>query len=163
MATPAALYRRLPSLSQRARRLAVVAAFGGFLTQLFGYALLVVPGRLSGAVWAPVSIVLLAVTVVGVVAVYGYGQGRLDRREVLDERQRTMADRALVLSYGVVTTIIVLGGGLLALYLSFVGPLQIEMTALTPWFIALGLYVPFLPFAALAWIEPDAPGDDDDR
>ncbi len=74
-----------------------------------------------------------------------------------------MADRALVLSYGVVTTVIVLGGGLLALYLSFVGPIQIEMTVLTPWFIALGLYVPFLPFAALAWIEPDVPGEDDER
>ena len=112
MATPAALYRRLPSLSRRARRLAVVAAFGGFPLQLLGYALLVEPGRLSSAVWAPISIVLLAVTFVGIVAVYGYGQGRLDRREVLDERQRTMADRALVVSYGVVTTVIVLGGGL---------------------------------------------------
>ena len=28
------------------------------------------------------------------------------------------------------------------------------MTILTPWIIAVALYVPFLPFAALAWIEP---------
>ncbi len=35
------------------------------------------------------------------------------------------------------------------------------MSAVTPWFVAIGLYVPFLPFAALAWIEPDAPADDE--
>ena len=35
------------------------------------------------------------------------------------------------------------------------------MTTLTPWIIAVALYVPFLPFAALAWIEADAPADDD--
>ena len=29
--------------------------------------------------------------------------------------------------------------------------------------IAIGLYVPALPFAALAWIEADAPADDDER
>ncbi len=161
MATPAALYRRLPSLSRRDRRLAVIAAFAGYPLLLLGYALLVERGRLPSAVWAPVSIVLLAATLIGVVAVYGYGQGRMDRGEALDERQRAMVDRALVVSYGVVTTLIVLGGGLLAIYLSFVGPLEIEMTVLTPWFIALGLYVPFLPFAALAWIEPEVPGDDD--
>ena len=35
------------------------------------------------------------------------------------------------------------------------------MTTSRPWLIAIGLYVPFLPFAALAWIEPDAPADDE--
>jgi hypothetical protein len=163
MVTPAALYRRLPSLSQHARRNAVIAAFVGFPLQLLGYALLVEPGRVSGTLWGPISVVLFSATLIGVVAVYGYGQGRMDRRQVLDERQRTMVDRALVVSYGVVTTVIVLGGGLLAIYLSFIGPLEVQMTVLTPWFIALGLYVPFLPFAALAWIEPDVPGEDDER
>ena len=74
-----------------------------------------------------------------------------------------MVDKALVVSYGALTTVIVVVAGLVALYLSFVGPIELEMTVLTPWFIAIGLYVPFLPFAALAWIEPDVPGDDDDR
>ena len=35
------------------------------------------------------------------------------------------------------------------------------MDALAPWLIAIGLYVPMLPFAAMAWIEPDAPVDDE--
>ena len=160
MATPATLYRRLPALSQRARRVAVIAAFGGFPLLLIGYAALVEPGRLSRIVWAPVSIVLFSATLVGLVAVYGYGQGRMDRRQRLDERQRTMVDRALVVSYGALTTLIVLLAGILAVYLTFVGPLEVEMAVLTPWFVAIGLYVPFLPFAALAWIEPDPPTDD---
>ena len=43
MATPATLYRRLPTLDQRRRRIAVVAAFVGFPAVLVGYALLVLP------------------------------------------------------------------------------------------------------------------------
>jgi hypothetical protein len=163
MATPATLYRRLPALSQRARRAAVLGAFAGFPLQAIGYVALVERGPWSSAIWAPISLLLFAITIVGVVAVYGYGQGRLDRRERLDERQRTMLDRSLIVSYSVLTTVVVAVVGGLALYLSFVGPITLEMTAFTPWVIAVGLYVPFLPFAALAWLEPNAPRDDDDR
>jgi hypothetical protein len=35
------------------------------------------------------------------------------------------------------------------------------MEDLVPWLLAIGLYEPFLPFAALAWIEPDLPADDE--
>ncbi len=163
MITPATLFRRLPSLTRRARRIAVIAAFVGFPLQATGYTVLADPGRSAGVAWAAASIALFSATLIGIVAVYGYGQGRMDRRERLDERQRTMIDRALILSYSALTTAIVIVAGILALYLSFVGPLSIEMTAFTPWVIAIGLYVPFLPFAALAWIEADVPGGDDER
>jgi hypothetical protein len=161
MVTPASLYRRLPALSQRQRRIAVIAAFTGFPAQLLGYAALIEPGRLSRVVWAPLSVALFSVTILGVVAIYGYGRGRLDRRDRLDERQRAMTDRALVASYGIMTTVIVAIGGAIAVYASFVGPVVIEMTAFTPWLIAIGLYIPFLPFAALAWFEADVPADDE--
>jgi hypothetical protein len=59
------------------------------------------------------------------------------------------------------TTAIVVLLGIVGLYLSFVGPITLDMTTFTPWVIAVALYVPFLPFAALAWIEPDPPADDD--
>ena len=85
----------------------------------------------------------------------------MDRRDRLDERQRSVLDQALVVSYGVLTTLIVIVAGVLAIYLSLVGPIQLEMGALTPWLIAIGVYVPLLPFAALAWIEPDVPSEDD--
>ena len=162
MVTPATLYQRLPALRQRDRRLAVVAAFAGFPLLNIGYATLVATGIIPGMVWAPIAVALFVITIVGLVAVYGWGQGRItERRDQLDERQRAMVDRALVTGYGALTTAIVVILGIVALYLSFVGPITLDMVTLTPWIIAVALYVPFLPFAALAWIEADAPADDD--
>ena len=163
MVTPAALYQRLPSMRRRSRRLAVLAAFAGYPLLIAGYSILVATGIVPNAIWAPIAIALFATTLLGLVAVYGYGQGRMNERDRLDERQRAMVDRALVTSYGALTTLIVAVAGLLAVYVSFIGPITLDMGVLTPWFIAIGLYVPFLPFAALAWIEADAPADDDDR
>ena len=158
MVTPATLYRRMPAARQRSRRILVVAAFAGFPLQIIGsrYA----TGEVLSAFWAPISIALFSATIVGVVGLYGYGQGRTDRRDRLDERQRSMLDRAIILSYAVLTIVIVAIAGVLATYLSLVGPIQLEMSSLAPWFIAIGVYVPLLPFAALAWIEPDAPADE---
>jgi hypothetical protein len=162
MVTPATLYQRLPALRQRDRRLAVVAAFAGFPLLNIGYATLVTTGIIPGMVWAPIAVALFVITIVGLVAIYGWGQGRItEQRDQLDERQRAMVDRALVTGYGALTTAIVVILGVVALYLSFVGPITLDMVTLTPWIIAVALYVPFLPFAALAWIEADAPADDD--
>jgi hypothetical protein len=162
MASPASLFQRLPLLPQRRRRIAVLAAFLGFPLQIAGYQALVAPGRIpSGPLWGAISIVLFSATIVGVAVIYGWGQGRMGDRGPLDERQRAMTDRALIVSYGVVTTAFAIGLGVIALYLSFVGPLTVDMIDLTPVIVAAALYLPVLPFAALAWIEPDAPGDDD--
>jgi hypothetical protein len=161
MVTPSTLYRRMPDAQQRSRRILVLAAFTGFPLQIIGYTTLVASGLLPQIIWAPLTIALFSATIAGVVGIYGYGQGRIDHRDRLDERQRSTVDQALIVSYGILTTIIVVIAGLLAAYLSFVGTIQLEMGALGPWFIAIGVYVPLLPFAALAWIEPDAPPDDD--
>src|SRR4029077_16174338 len=162
MVTPATLIQRLPSLPQRDRRVAVVAAFAGFPLFNVGYATLVATGIVPTAMWAPIAIALFAITIVGVVAIYGWGQGRITaHRDELDERQRAVLHRAFITGYGALTTAIVVILGVVALYLSFIGPITIDMTAFTPWVIAVALYVPFLPFATLAWIEADAPVDDD--
>jgi O-antigen/teichoic acid export membrane protein len=161
MVTPLSLFRDLQSLDRARRRLAVGAAFAGYPLLILGYATLVAPSRLSAAVWAPIAIVLFSTTLLGVLAIYGYGRGRVGDDEPLDERQRAMVDRALLVSYGAVTTVVVLGLAALALYLSFVGPLTISMTDLTPIIVAVALYLPVLPLAALAWIEPDLPADDE--
>jgi uncharacterized sodium:solute symporter family permease YidK len=163
MVTPSALYERLPRLRRRDRRIAVIAAFGGFPLLLLGYAALVEPGRLSSLAWTPIALVLLGASIVGAIVVAGYARGRFDDRARTDERQRLMVDRALILSYGVLTTGIILVAGLVALYASFIGPVVLEMDAFSPWLIAIAVYVPFLPLGALAWLEPDAPADDDGR
>jgi hypothetical protein len=161
MATPATLYRRLPGLSRRARRIAVIAAFGGYPLVQLGYAFLRAPERIPQVVWAPTAVVLFSATLVGMVMVYGYGQHRMGRDRELDERQRAMVDRALVVSYGVLTAVIAFALGALAVKLTFDGPITFGMGELVPWLIAIGIYEPLLPFAALAWIEPDAPVDDE--
>jgi hypothetical protein len=161
MATPSTVFQRLPTLSQRTRRFAVIAAFGGYPLMQLGYATLREPNRISSVIWGPIAIALFAATLVGVFAIYGFSGRRMDRRRNLDERQLTMIDRAMVVSYGVLTAVIgvVLGG--LALWLTFGGPMTIEMGELVPFLIGAALYEPLLPFAALAWIEPDLPAEDE--
>jgi hypothetical protein len=162
MATPLSIYRRLPSLGRRARRLLVVGAFAGYPLLQLGYYLLVAPGRLSQAIWAPIAIVLFSISLIGVFAIYGYGQGRIGeaRGQVLDERQRALRGQALVTSYGIATTVIGLGIAAVAL-IALQGPITIGFAEMVPVVIGVGLYLPFLPFASLAWIEPDAPADDE--
>jgi hypothetical protein len=161
MATPATLYRLLPTLGQRPRRIAVIATFAGYPLLQLGYVLLRAPDRIPALVWAPIAIGLFAATLIGMVAVYGYGQGRMGRERALDERQRAMVDKALVVSYGVVTALLTAALGVLAVWLSFNGPITLGMADLVPFLIGIGIYVPVLPFAALAWIEPNAPADDE--
>jgi hypothetical protein len=155
------LFRQIPTSRRRTRRLAVIAAFTGLPLQFLGYQTLVAPGRLSLSIWGPITIVLFGATLIGAFATYAFGQGRMGDRARLDERQRAMNDRALVISYGVVTTVVTLILGAVYLVASFVGPItfQMDATALSI-AVAAGLYLPLLPFAALAWIEPDAPADD---
>ena len=160
MATQHTLYRRLAATPRRIRRLAVIAAFAGYPLVLLGYSVLVEPGRIPLVVWAPIAIVLMGLSVVGCFATYGFTGDRMRGRANLDERERAMNDRAIVLSYGVVTTVLVTVLAWLALA-AYGDPVVIEMRALAPILIAVGVFVPLLPFAVLAWIEPDAPADDD--
>jgi hypothetical protein len=161
MVTPALIFQRLPALPQRQRRIAVVGAFVGFPLMKALYVTLVTTGFIPTVIWGPIAFALFAVTIVGVLAIYGWGQGRIsEQRDQMDERQRAMLDRALITAYGALTTAIVVILGVVALYLSFIGPITIDMGNLTPWVIAVALYVPFLPFAALAWIETDQPDED---
>lgn len=163
MVSPTTLYRRLPRTPRRIRRLTVIGTFAGYPLVVLGYAGLVEPGRLPVALWAPVAVVLMAMTVVGSFVVYGFANPRMRSQSELDERERAMNERALVSSYGVVTTVLVLGLAALATAGALGGPIIIDMETLTPVLIEAGVFVPLLPFAALAWIEPDAPADDDDR
>ena len=158
MASPVlTMFRRIPSSRRRSRRLAVIAAFTGFPLQILGYETLVAPGRLSTIIWGPITVVLFGATVIGALAIYAFGQGR----SRLDERQRAMNERALALSYGVMTVAVTVVLAVVWMAAAFVGPVVIQMdaTALSV-AVAVGLYLPLLPFASLAWIEPDAPADD---
>jgi len=178
MVSPVSVYRRLPSLGRDRRRLAVVAAFAGYPLLQIGYATFVAPGGvargLSLAIWAPIAVGLFALSVVGVFVVYGYARERMapawfpflgravTDRDPLDERQRSMHDRALVISYRILTLAVGLTIGAAAGVASN-EPIVIDFPALIPFFVVFALYVPFLPFAVLAWIEADPPVDEELR
>src|SRR5262245_64999513 len=160
MATPASWFQRLPFLDQKRRRSPVIAALTGYPLVVLGYAGLVATGVLSTTVWGPIVVVLFAITIVGIVTLYGYGRGKTGDAGPLDERERAMLDRALVLGYGAVTALVVFVVGGFAIYASLVGPITITMNELGPVVLAIALYLPLLPVAVLAWIEPDVPADD---
>jgi hypothetical protein len=79
----------------------------------------------------------------------------------LDERQRQVRDQAWIHAYGILIVAVTAVIGVLAVVASFVGPITIGMTELTPFIVAIGLYLPLLPSATLTWSEPDAPADAD--
>lgn len=175
MVSPLSVYRGLPSLGRDRRRLAVIAAFAGYPLLQVGYATFVAPGGVAsglfGAVWAPIAVGLFALTLAGVFVVYAYARERMapawfpffgtaaSHRNPLDERQRSMHDRALVISYRILTIAVGLTIGAAAGVASN-EPIVIDFPALIPFIVVFALYVPFLPFAVLAWIEEDAPEDD---
>ena len=112
--------------------------------------------------WAVVTVILFAATLVGMVGIYGYGQGRMGARDHLDERQRLMVDQALVRAYAALTTVIVVIAGILALVLSgSSGRSRWTCRSSRPGSSRSACTCRSLPFAALAWIEPDAPVDDE--
>ena len=160
MATQLSFQDRIVSIPRRTRRLLVLETFLGYPLLVAGYTLLVLTDRVPVTLWAPVALALMAISLIGVAIVYGWAKPRTDSKAHLDERQRAMLDRAHVIGYGVLGTVITLLAGALALVASFDGPILVTMGGLTPFLIALGLYLPILPSAILAWIEPDPAADD---
>jgi hypothetical protein len=156
------IVRSLPTASHRVRRLLVAAAFLGYPLLNVGYFALVAPGRLSSAAWGPIAILLFAITLVGVVGIYGYARGRADMRPDLDERQRQVRDQAWIHAYEILISAVTIVVAIFAIVASFNGPLTIGMSELTPVIVAIGLYLPLLPSATLTWSEPDPPTDTDD-
>jgi len=161
MSNPALrLWRAIPGASRRTRRIWVVLAFAGFPLVNLGYLGLVQTGRLSQTVWAPIAIVLFAATLAGVFAIYGYARDRASMTADLDEREQRSRDEAWIGAYGFLSTVVVAGVAILVLIASGSGRVSIGMDVLTPVAIALGLYLPILPSAMLAWAEPDVASDD---
>ena len=156
------LWRAMPNASRRTRRLWVIAALTGYPLMTVGYALLVPTGRASSVLWAPIAIALFTATLAGVVAIYGYARDRASMTADLDERQQRVRDQAWIAAYGLLSAVVVAIVLFLALIASFGGPVTIGMDVLGPVGICLGLYLPILPSAMLAWSDPDLPLDEEE-
>ena len=159
------LYRSLPHMQRRTRRLLVLLTAVGYPLVLVGYATVVVPGRVTLSTWAPIATLLMAFTIVGVIALYGYVRGRADLGSGrLDERQAQLRDRAWARSYAIV--VLVIAAVLVAVMVIRSSSGQdvvlsgdiIGYAATTA-----AIYLPILPAAVLAWMEPDVPVDEADE
>jgi hypothetical protein len=150
-------------LSRRARRLVVLATFLAYPAINVGYAVLFRFGALPtvSQLWAPVAIVLMFGFAAGVAVIYAVTRSRAEPSALeLDERQRDLAIRARALSYGLLLTFIVALAGLWAVTVTLAGPVTLGPEWLLTVAIVVGVYLPILPSAVLAWIEPDAPPED---
>jgi len=155
--------RRIRSVSRRSRRLVVLGTFVAWPVLYVGYGLSARSGALPSVsqLWAPLAIVLMFGFAAGVITIYGITRSRAEpTSSELDERQRDLAVRARALSYGVLLAFVVASAGLWAVYVTFVGPVTFGPELLLPVAIVVGVYLPALPSAVLAWIEPDEPPED---
>jgi hypothetical protein len=155
--------QRLRRMPRRVRRLVVLGTFVAYPALYAGYAILSWGGTLPvvNQLWAPVAILLMFGFVAGIVMIYAVTRSRAEpTAPELDERQRDLAVRARSLSYGVLLTFIVAMAGLWAVYVTTVGPVSVGGEWLISVAIIVGVYLPMLPSAVLAWIEPDAPAEE---
>jgi hypothetical protein len=153
--------RGMPHTPRRVRRAIVVGTFIGYPLVLIGYSTLIATGRLSNLIWAPIAIVLMSLTALGAFAIYAFARERASLDEdTLDERQRQLRDQAHILSYVVLSTAVTLAAGAAAIWSLLAGSIVLDLGTMSPWFIALGLFLALLPAAMLAWIEPDELADE---
>ena len=147
---------RVERLSRRSRRLIAVATLLG-LPAMYVWSSAWMTTSVPTLLWGPVSFVLIGCTLAGAYILYRYVQGRADMPgRGLDERERQLRDRAWILSYQVLSVVVVLlVAGLAIPVLGFGQPVTIDATIATAAALCLGVLLPLLPAAALAWLEPD--------
>ncbi len=152
---------RIDHLSQRTRRVIAVGALAG-LPAMFAWSSFWLGTNVPSVMWGPVSFLLIGLTAVGALVLYGFVRDRANLgASTLDERQRQLRDRAWVLSYGVLSTVVVVIVAILAiLVLGLERSVALDANLMTAVALCTGTLIPLVPVAALAWLEPDLPEDD---
>ena len=147
---------RIDRLSQRTRRIIVIGALVG-LPAMYLWSAYWLTTSVSNLVWGPVSFLLIGATIVGSLVLYRFVRDRADTRAgSLDERQRLLRDRALILSYGLLSAVVVnVVGVLCVLVFVFGRTITLDGALMVPIAITVGTLIPLVPIAALAWIKPD--------
>ena len=148
---------RIDRMSRRTRRIVAVVTLLG-LPAMFAWSTFWLGTTVPSLLWGPVSFVLIGMTIVGSFVLYRYVRDRAGmpgRR--LDERERALRDRAWILSYQVLSAVVVAGAVITGLTVfGFGRPVTLDGGLVNALVLCVGVLLPVLPAAALAWIEPDA-------
>jgi hypothetical protein len=151
---------RIDRLSRRSRRVVAVATLLG-LPAMFTWSSFWMGTTVSNVYWGPVSFLLIGTTIVGSIVLYRYIRGRADMPgRNLDERERQLRDRAWILSYQVLSAVVI--GAVVVVGISvFILDRTVTLDAnlVNALVLCVAVLLPVLPAAALAWIEPDAPAE----
>ena len=152
-----ARFERIP---RGRRRLLAVATLLG-LPAMFAWSTFWSGTTAPTILWGPVSFLLIGMTIVGSLVLYAHIRHRADMPgDELDERERQLRDRAWILSYQVLSLVvigaIVIAG--LAVFL-FGRTIVIDASSVNVLVLCVAVLLPVLPAAALTWIEPDAPDE----
>lgn len=144
-------------LPRRVRRVIAVISLTG-LPGMYAWSAFWLTTSVPKIIWGPVTFLLIGATLAGSLILYRFVRDRADTRANLDERQRQLRDRAMVLCYQVLSTLLILavvGVGIPTLFLGRV--VTLDATVVGAIALSATVLIPLLPVAALAWIEPDPP------
>jgi len=147
---------RIERLSQRSRRLIAAVTMLG-LPAMFVWSALWQRTSVPAVLWGPGTFLLIGATLAGSIVLYRFVRDRADMPGPrLDERERQLRDRAWILSYEVLALVVVLlGVAVVVPVLGFGAPITIDATIAGAVALCLGVLLPLLPAACLAWLEPD--------
>jgi hypothetical protein len=147
---------RLANLPQRTRRVVAVVTLIG-MPAAFAWSSYWLTTSVTNLLWGPITFVLFGATIWGAIVLYAYVRRRADLPGPgLDERQRSLRDQAWILSYQVLSTVVIFGIAYAALQVWLFGhPVTIDADLANALVLSNAVLLPVLPTAALAWIEPD--------
>ncbi len=147
---------RLAHLPQRTRRVTAVVTLLG-MPAAFAWSSYWLTTSVTNLLWGPITFVLFGATIWGAIVLYAYVRRRADLPGPgLDERQRSLRDQAWILSYQVLSTVVIFGIAYAALQVWLFGhPVTIDADLANALVLSNAVLLPVLPTAALAWIEPD--------
>jgi hypothetical protein len=148
-------------LTQRTRRVIAILTVVG-LPAMYLWSAYWLTTSMPAFVWGPISLVLVGCTAVGAIVLYRFVRDRADLQTTsLDERQLQLRDHAYVQSYGILSVVVVVTIAIPAVLVLGLGQrVVLDATIMTAVALIVGTLVPVLPIAMLAWLEPDAIGDE---
>jgi len=152
---------RIDRLSRRTRRILAIGTLVG-LPAMFAWSSFWLTTDVSSLVWGPVSLALIGLTVVGAIVLYRFVRNRADLPgHGLDERQLRLRDQAWVMSYQVLSAVVIAVVAFVGVQVLGLGnELTIDASVANALVLCLATLVPLLPVTSLAWVEPDAVVDD---